>query len=82
MERDIYLINNWLDKNELQVNESQTDLILLGSPSNLKKIGEISISAKNAVIASSETIKILGFHLDNKLTQNTYRCSQGSVLRS
>jgi hypothetical protein len=31
VERDIYLINNWLDQNELQVNASKTGLFCHGA---------------------------------------------------
>jgi hypothetical protein len=68
IEKDIEIINQWFHQNRLQLNAAKTDCIVLGSPSNVKKVGEICIKVQDSTISSKDSVKILGFHIDNKLT--------------
>jgi hypothetical protein len=70
IEKDIELINQW-QQNRLQLNAAKTYCIVLRSPSNVKKVGEICIKVQDSKITSKDSVKILSFHIDNKLTWAT-----------
>jgi hypothetical protein len=68
IEKDIPSVKQWLVRNKLQLNAAKTECIVLGSPSSVTKVGEINIVIDGSVITSKESVKLLGFHIDAKLT--------------
>jgi hypothetical protein len=72
LESDILIIMGWLETNMLELNADKSECLLIGSPYNVKEIGKISINVNNCIIESKESVKILGFHIDNTLSCNVH----------
>jgi len=61
-------INEYLGTNGLKQNADKTQVIVLGSPQNLAKVGQIEINVAGKTIHSSDTLSTLGLKLDGPLT--------------
>ena len=65
LEADLQLLNQWLHSNCLKANKDKTDFLFLSNNTAHKppviRFGEVDLKA-------SESVKILGFHLDSKLS--------------
>jgi hypothetical protein len=51
----------------MTLNVSKTQLIVVGSASNVARIGQVSLDINGTVILSSDCIKSLGLQIDSKL---------------
>ena len=61
---DIHL---WMRTNLLKLNDNKTELIVLGTRSQLSKIGEVSIKIGNDTISTVHSVWNLGIHFDKEL---------------
>jgi len=69
----IKTVHNWFLQNNLQLNSSKTDIIMLGTPYQLNRSQIItSIDIDNTPIPISNSLKSLGVILDTKLTFSNY----------
>jgi len=68
IEQDIEKLLLWLRSNYLDLNESKTELIVIGSANNLEKCGPVSICVNGVQIKSQPKVRILGFILDQLLS--------------
>jgi len=72
MENCIEKIRKWMIQDKLLVNDSKTELILIGSKQQLSKLQPISISVGNSSISSSSEVKNLGCWLDSNLSMSKH----------
>ena len=61
-------VKAWMTANKLKLNDDKTEAILCGSDSNLRKVDIPSIKVGTSEIILSNTVRDLGFIIDNKLT--------------
>ena len=74
MENCIEKIRKWIIHDRLLINDSKTELILIGSKQQLSKLQPISISVGNSVINNSSEVKNLGCWLDANLSMSKHIC--------
>jgi len=67
IEEDIMSIHAWLNDNLLELNHSKTEFMLIGSPCNLVKCGDVTLTVSDHTITLSERMRVLGFILDKHL---------------
>jgi len=72
VESDIRQITEYLNSNMLQLNNAKTELIVIGSAYNVRKIGVVSINVNGCFIDLKESITILGMTIDNTLSFKTH----------
>jgi len=72
--KDLNIINNWLQSNKLSLNTDKTEFMLIGSRQRLNSVKEsvdkISISINGVDIKKVHECKHLGVIIDDKLTWN------------
>ena len=61
---DVHL---WMRTNLLKLNDDKTELIVLGTKSQLSKVGEVSIKIDNDTISTAPSVRNLGIHFDKEL---------------
>ena len=71
IERSMLKIKKWIDAVRLNMNESKTEFMLLGSRQHLKKCTTNSLKVLGENIGKSEVIRYLGGYLDS-----TLKCKQ------
>ena len=71
----------WMRTNLLKLNDDKTELIVLGTRQQLKKVGDVTIMISNDTILAVPSVRNLGIHFDkelkwvvhiNNLTSNLY----------
>ena len=72
MENCIEKIRRWMIHNGLLINDSSTELILIGSKQQLSNLQPISISVGNSTIKNSFVVKNLGCWLDANLSMSKH----------
>lgn len=72
MENCIGKIRKWMIHDRLLINDSKTELILIGSKQQLSKLQPISVSVGNSVINNSSEVKNLGCWLDANLSMSKH----------
>jgi len=65
-------INKWMTLNGLSLNIAKTQVMVLGSPHNVKEIGLIELNLGGVMIKSTNYIKVLGLKVDAALTWNLH----------
>ena len=68
VELDLAAISRWFHCNGLKINPSKTELIVIGTPAQTRKIAGLSITFGDVQLLPSDRIKILGVHLDKNLS--------------
>ena len=66
--RDIDKIRNWMEENNLKMNNAKTEFIVMGTVSNLKKNNLENIEIGDTLIPQTSKIKFLGVYLDENLS--------------
>ena len=73
LERSLYNIKNWMDKNCLKMNDGKTEFMIVGSKFKLKKCETESIDVNGIHITPSPYIKFLIVWTDQQLSvKNMY----------
>ena len=73
LERSIYSIKSWMNKNCLKMNDGKTVFMIVGSKHQLKKCETESINVNGIHITPSSYIKFLGTWTDQQVSlKNTY----------
>ena len=67
IEQSMLDIKSWMDQVRLKMNESKTEFIYFGWPSQLEKCIRTSINVNGEEIMRTNTTKYLGAYLDSKL---------------
>ena len=67
IEQSMLDIKSWMDQVHLKMNESKTEFIYFGWPSQLEKCTRTSINVNGEEIMRANTTKYLGAYLDSKL---------------
>src|SRR5277367_1348413 len=65
-------IRSWMQSNLLLLNDSKTEVILLGTKQQLSKLSNLEISVGGANIKSCSKVKNLGIVFDNNMTMQDY----------
>ena len=65
-------VQTLMNSNSLKLNDSKTELILLGSKSNLAKIQSFNISISDSVISPSSQCRNLGVMLNSSMSLSTH----------
>ena len=61
-------INTWMNRNRLQMNNAKTEVLLIGSQSQLSKYATLALNVNRTMVQISRMIKYLGTFLDNGLS--------------
>ena len=61
-------IRNWMEENQLKINNAKTEFIVIGTACNLKKNTLENIEIGDPIIHQTSKIKFLGVYLDEKLS--------------
>ena len=72
MENCIEKIRKWIIHDRMLINDSKTELILIGSKQQLAKLQPISISVGNSTINNSSAVKNLGCWFDANLSMSKH----------
>jgi len=67
LEDDLSSVNSWMNVNNLELNESKTQMLVVAKPNILKKLGDVSVKINCFPVARVKQLKILGVILDDKL---------------
>ena len=59
-------IRNWMDENQLKMNDAKTEFIVIGTVSNVKKNTLENIEIGDTLIHQTSKINFLGVYLDKK----------------
>ena len=65
-------VRKWMLANRLMINDSKTEVMLVGTRQQLSKVSVEGIRVGDEVIASVRTVKNLGVHLDQNLKLDKY----------
>ena len=65
---DLLAIIEWMKANGMKLNLEKTQFIVIGTPSNIKRVGDLHITLDGINIYSQPTLKSLGLILDSSLT--------------
>ena len=68
LERSLYNIKNWTDKNHLKMNDGKTEFMIVGSKHQLEKCVTESIDVNGIHITPSTCIKFLGAWTNQQLS--------------
>ena len=63
-------VRSWFLSHQLLINDSKTEMLLIGTRQQLSKLGDISVSVGNISINPTDDVCNLGFILDSHLTLN------------
>ena len=61
-------INTWMSRNRLQLNNAKTEVLLIGSQSQLNKCVTLALNVDGTMVQISRMFKYLGTFLDNGLS--------------
>ena len=61
-------IRNWMEENQLKMNDAKTEFIVIGTASNIKKNTLENTEIGDTIIHQSSKMKFLGVYLDEKLS--------------
>lgn len=81
MEACIQDIRNWMTKDSLKINDDKTEVILIGTKAQLKKVKIDNLAVGDSkIVPSTEAIRNLGCWFNNNFTMNaqvTKTCKAG-----
>ena len=63
-------ISSWMSSNRLKLNEEKTEFLVVGSPHNLRGLGDVSIDLGTSHVSPSTSIKNLGVYLDSNMSMS------------
>ena len=65
-------IRSWMAANFLQLNDSKTEVLLLGSKSSINKVGSVSLKIGNESIESCRSARNIGLIMDSTLNMQQH----------
>ena len=68
LENCIIDIKQWMKLNFLKLNDDKTEVLLIGSKCNIKKVSSISLNINDVTISSSSNVKNLGAIFDSEMS--------------
>ena len=63
-------INTWMNRNRLQMNNAKTEVLLIGSQSQLNKCVTLALNVNGTMVQFGKMIKYLRTYLVNGLSSN------------
>ena len=67
MELAIQTMQQWFSQNHMKLNAAKTQLLVLGSPQNLRGMDKVVLTMQDTVIHESDTVKNLGLVMDRHM---------------
>ena len=67
VEADLAAVSAWFRHNGLKINPFKTEFIIFGTHSNTRKAAGLAVKFENSQLSPSESVKILGVHIDSAL---------------
>ena len=67
----ISCIKDWMNRNQLKMNDTKTEFIVFGSKHQVQRNGLKSLNIDNTTIKAKSVIKFLGAYLDESLNMKT-----------
>lgn len=61
-------VRRWMLKNKLKINDSKTELLVIGSKTALQKLGDLQIEIGAELVAPSEKVRNLGSIFDSEMS--------------
>ena len=68
VEGDLAVVSEWFRHNGMKINPSKTEFIVIGTPLNVRKAAGVTVNFGNSQLTPSESVKILGVHIDSSLS--------------
>ena len=68
LEDCISSVRSWMRVNRLKLNDDKTEVIMLGTRSNLSKVENVTVKIGDDVIRPTKRVRNLGFHLSSNLS--------------
>ena len=65
-------VKDWMTANFLRLNSDKTEVLLIGSPFQLKKLSSVQIRMEDSVVFSSDYVKNLGSYFDKTLSMDIF----------
>ena len=65
-------VSSWMDSNKLKLNPDKTEIIAIGVPSCLRRVGDCSIDLDGSIVNFQSCVKYLGVTLDNTLSMKDH----------
>ena len=72
LQLDLFKTQNWCNVNNMAINPTKTTCMIIGSRYRLKTSNGLSLFIDKTGIENVESQKLLGIHIDNKLTWKTH----------
>ena len=72
IERCISQIKDWMTANFLRLNSDKTEVLLIGSPFQLRKLSSVQISMEDSVVFSRDYVKNMGSYFDKSLSMDIF----------
>ena len=68
LQLDLFKTQEWCIKNNMAINPTKTTCMIIGSRYKLKTVNDLTLHINDEKITNVECQKLLGIHIDNKLT--------------
>ena len=68
LEECILSIRAWMRVNRLKLNEDKTEVIMIGTKNNLKKVEDLRVKIGDDIIQPTKSVRNLGFYMGSSLT--------------
>lgn len=65
-------VAEWMDENKLKMNDDKTELIAIGTRSKINQVTTTGMSISGCIIPFSQSVRNLGFYLDQTLTMDAH----------
>ena len=72
IENCICEIKDWMTANFLRLNSDKTEVLLIGTPYQLKKLSNIELRMDDSIIFSSDYVRNLGAYFDKSLSMDRF----------
>ena len=67
MEQCISDMRKWLRSNLLKLNEDKTEIMIVGQPHNIRKLGNVCLTIGDAIIEPSSSVRNIGAVIDSQM---------------
>ena len=79
---NIFCIKDWMNRNQLEMNDAKTEFIVLGSKHQVQRNDLKSLHIDNTTVKAKLVIKFLGAYLDESLNMKTHIANRAKKVHS